>query len=292
MLLSAPVRRHEKRDRDGDATDEHQECLLMAFPVWHEYHQHPAGHPKTVRAAKALGVPVAHLVGHLVCLWHWALDYAEDGDLTGYSDAELADAAQWEGDPAEFVKALIECGDRQEGALDIGTKPGFIDDERSLHNWKRYTAKVIRDRYQRAGKPLPGKGEVAPSDEARELCNYFVIEHCRKNGHPVPEKGSRTSETWLREMDLLLRRGPSGVEKPYAVLPDEVRTVIDYVAQDEGDGRFPGWSVVCRTVPSLRQKYDRILPQAKRPRRSGRLPDEQLVPGDDDRPTTVSGSRF
>lgn len=109
--------------------------------AWIESHQTLASHPKTRRAARALGIRPVHLIGHLHCLWHWALDHAEDGDLSRYDAEDLAIAAQWDDDPEEFVDALVGCGP--------GGASGFIDrdqDGMSLHNWGRYTDRLVARR--------------------------------------------------------------------------------------------------------------------------------------------------
>lgn len=101
--------------------------------AWIESHQELRDHPKTKRFARRLGVSVPTAIGHLHCLWWWALDYAPDGDISDYDAEDIADAAMWDGDPQEFLTALIECGP--------GGGPGFVErDEHGmrLHDWDEY----------------------------------------------------------------------------------------------------------------------------------------------------------
>lgn len=101
--------------------------------AWIESHQELRDHPKTKRLARRLGVSVPTAIGHLHCLWWWALDYAPDGDISDYDAEDIADAAMWDGDPQEFLTALIECGP--------GGGPGFVErDEHGmrLHDWDDY----------------------------------------------------------------------------------------------------------------------------------------------------------
>lgn len=110
--------------------------------AWIESHQELLTNPKTRRAAKRLGLPCVHLAGHLHALWWWALDHAFDGDLSGFDAEDLADAAEWDGDPDELVKALVDCGP--------GERAGFLEvdgptaDGRTaalvLHDWGHFTA--------------------------------------------------------------------------------------------------------------------------------------------------------
>jgi hypothetical protein len=97
-----------------------------------ESHQTLGNHPKTKRAARELGIGRVQLVGHMHYLWWWALEYAEDGDLSGFSDDEIAEEAMWEGDPAAFVGALTDAG--------------FLDPNRSLHDWEVYTGRLVAQR--------------------------------------------------------------------------------------------------------------------------------------------------
>lgn len=111
-----------------------------------ESHQTLRDHPKLKRLARMLGLKRAHAVGHLHCLWWWALDYAQDGDVTHFADEDLADAAEWDGDPAAFCRALEGCG--------VGGGAGFLerteDDRLLLHDWWDYAGRLIDQRQKNA----------------------------------------------------------------------------------------------------------------------------------------------
>ncbi len=125
--------------------------------AWIESHQELRDHPKVKKAARLLGVPRPLVVGYLQYLWWWAMDYAQDGDLSGYTPEDIADAISWEGDPVALVDALVECGP-------IG-KQGFLertsDGRLLLHDWYEYAGKLIdrretereRQRKRRAVSP-------------------------------------------------------------------------------------------------------------------------------------------
>lgn len=103
--------------------------------AWIESHQDLGSNPKTKRAARLLGVSRPAVVGHLQFLWWWALDHAFDGDVSSFDAMDLADAAEWEGDPDEFVEALVDCGP--------GDKAGFLirrDSRLELNDWHEFTA--------------------------------------------------------------------------------------------------------------------------------------------------------
>ena len=109
--------------------------------AWLEAHQELRDHPKTKRAARALGIARPQMIGHMLCLWWWCLDYAQDGDLSDFDNADIADAAEWEGDPETFVSALLNCGPSD--------RPGFLiasDDGLTVNDWQEYGGKFIAKR--------------------------------------------------------------------------------------------------------------------------------------------------
>lgn len=107
--------------------------------AWIESHQELARHPKTKRLARAAGISIPAAIGHLHLLWWWALDYAQDGDLDGYSAEDIADAAEWSGgDANHFVNALESAG--------------FLDHEEGwrIHDWHDYAGRLLEQREAKA----------------------------------------------------------------------------------------------------------------------------------------------
>ena len=102
--------------------------------AWIKSEQALASHPKVHLLAKELGVSVPQVLGHLHLLWWWALDYADDGNLTRYRDF-IPNASQWVGDEEYYTESLI--------------KHGFIDvkdNELWIHDWLDYTGALIETR--------------------------------------------------------------------------------------------------------------------------------------------------
>lgn len=103
--------------------------------AWIESHQELRDNPKTRKLARILNVSIPTTVGHLQCLWWWATDYAQDGNLSKYDNEDIADAMMWEGKPEELIKALI--------------KSRFIDEDengRQIHDWWEYAGKLVERR--------------------------------------------------------------------------------------------------------------------------------------------------
>jgi hypothetical protein len=67
--------------------------------LWIESHTNLAGHPKTKKFCRLLKTTIPQAIGHLHCFWWWAMEYAQDGEITGYSPEDIAEVAMWEGDP-------------------------------------------------------------------------------------------------------------------------------------------------------------------------------------------------
>jgi hypothetical protein len=111
--------------------------------AWLEAHQELRDHPKTKRAARMLGISRPQMIGHLLCLWWWCMDYAEDGDLSDFDSADIADAADWEGDPETFIDALVKCGPAD--------RSGFLvcgDGTVTVNDWQDYGGKYVTKRAQ------------------------------------------------------------------------------------------------------------------------------------------------
>ena len=103
--------------------------------AWIEIHQSLPTHRKTLLAADALGITPVQLMGHMVAFWLWALDNVPDGDLDNISPRVISRAAQWEGNPEQFVDALISVG--------------FIDETPTglaIHDWYDYAGRLIERR--------------------------------------------------------------------------------------------------------------------------------------------------
>jgi hypothetical protein len=103
--------------------------------AWIESHQELGRHPKTRRFARYAGVTVPAAVGHLHFLWWWALDYAQDGEMTQFDPEDVADAALWDGDAAVLLDAL--------------TRAGFLDREGEglfIHDWGEYAGRLAAQR--------------------------------------------------------------------------------------------------------------------------------------------------
>ena len=125
--------------------------------AWIESHQAVGGHPKTKKLARLLGVSLPAAVGHLHYLWWWALDFAQDGNLSKYDAYDIKDATLWDGDENVMMDALMETG--------------FIDETDEglfIHDWAEYAGKLLERREKdRARKRSAAEAAGVPSSFRR-----------------------------------------------------------------------------------------------------------------------------
>lgn len=119
--------------------------------AWIEVHQTLPTHRKVKRLKRLLKIKTPQAVGHMVMLWLWAIDNAPDGKLDALDAEDIAEAAEWGGDPKRFLSALEGAGfiDRGDGLSihDWGQFAGFLADKREVKKQQdRDRQKRYRDR--------------------------------------------------------------------------------------------------------------------------------------------------
>jgi DnaD/phage-associated family protein len=150
--------------------------------AWIESHQTLRQHPKLAKAARYLGISKVQLIGHLHCLWWWALDYAQDGDLSAYDNNDIAAAAEWEKDSDDFVHALTDIAK-------IGDKTGFLEYEDGrlhIHDWWDYAGKLISKREKDAERKRTDRSK----DKDRKDKGTSEDVQRTSNGHPEDVAGT------------------------------------------------------------------------------------------------------
>lgn len=123
---------------------------------WIEYHDVLRDLAKVHRLAFVLKVSYPTALGHLSCLWCWAVQNARDGNLKKFSPEEIAYGGRWDGDPVKFRKALVECR--------------WLDRDGKLHDWDKYGLRMLNSARDRMAK-----------HRQESLQNSYVT-HSRKEG--------------------------------------------------------------------------------------------------------------
>ena len=156
--------------------------------AWIESHQDLGRHPKTKRLARALGVSLVTAVGHLHFLWWWALDYADDGELGGYDASEIAEAAMWEGDPDQFLTAMVSVG--------------FLDTDGqriTVHDWWDYAGRLVQRREDNARRMREKRAQHVQGTCATRAQHVHPL--------PYPTQHNQTKQY------LYLRRNPRRMKR-------------------------------------------------------------------------------
>lgn len=121
-------------------------------------------HRKLLALERALGCSEMEARGLVFTVWCWTTETEPDGELTGWTAADLARVWGWAGDPELMLESLITVGliDRD-------------DDGMRVHEWLEYAKgweEAERKRAQRAEskgkKKRPGRGRDAGGTRPRQ----------------------------------------------------------------------------------------------------------------------------
>lgn len=158
--------------------------------AWIESHQELARHPKTKRLSRLLNVSLPAAVGHLHFLWWWAMDYAQDGDLSRYDEYDIADACGWDGEAKQIVNALIEAG--------------FIDEEEDglvIHDWFEYAGRLIEKREQNAERKRRSRAKMKVDSERHADVTRQSRGHADdgndSHGATIPNQTIPNNDGWI-----------------------------------------------------------------------------------------------
>jgi hypothetical protein len=113
---------------------------------WVPTYQSTWTHRKTFELAALLGLNETYAGAHVIRLCTWAIDNAPDGDLSGLSDRAIAYGAGWTQEVSLFVRALVTSG--------------FLDDDRTIHDWHDYAGKLVERRQDDAERKRKSRGHA------------------------------------------------------------------------------------------------------------------------------------
>ena len=103
--------------------------------AWIEFHTGLWNHWKVNRLAKKLDISYPHALGLVSCLWTWAVDNAENGNLSHFTDEEIAKGCRWIGEASGFFSYLIECQ--------------LVDENKRIHDWDKHGIRILKEARRR-----------------------------------------------------------------------------------------------------------------------------------------------
>src|SRR5690606_31920287 len=144
-----------------------------------ESHQSLAKHKKLLRLAGLLRTDRITLIGHLHLLWWWGLDNADiDGNLGDVTSYEISEAAEWKGDPDEFVSALEQAGFLER-----------YNDHFVLHDWYDYAGKLNEARAKERERSRRRRAE-----QKEQTAEQPPVDRRSAAGQPTVDRRSTTGQ--------------------------------------------------------------------------------------------------
>ena len=224
--------------------------------AWLQSHQELRSHPKTVKAARMLGVDLPTMIGHLHLLWWWALDHAPDGDLSKFDDEDIAMGAEFLRDGKTFVRVLMTCGPKG--------RAGFLTDSYLLHDWNEYGGKYQRrvEIAKQAAEARWTKNSqeqallIDPQNDAYALPEQSASNAEERRGEEKRKDQERSSSRKRADRAQRLPDGWTPADEPELIaklgvnrqhVARELERFIDYwISQPGARGRKVNWQATWR----------------------------------------------
>lgn len=224
--------------------------------AWIKSEQALGQHPKLKLLANELKISIPQAIGHLHLFWWWAVDYAEDGDITRYKEF-VPFSAQWEGEPADFTNALIKHGwiDEVEGKL-------------TIHDWVEYTGALIEIRQKDAERKRQSRQRANAKNSANKFAKSNADTREWTSEAEIEESPTKPIEyevVNLNKFDKNVSTGrpqdvhsPSDVDKTREDKTREDKTTSNEVAVNDSSSELVlnDWEVI---VEDMGQRHKQIF---------------------------------
>jgi len=177
-------------------------------------------HPKTYELAELLGIRRCHAVGLLELLFHFAAQYAPEGDVGKYTDKRIAAACDWGASASKLVDALV-----QSRWLDVHPASRMV-----VHGWDEHADRTTLQRLTRAGKSTIKSNQQVTGNlcTQSETVGFNIGALPLPLPEPEPEPSRISGETTAGSVSKVKPiRKPKG-EK---LEPPEVEKVIEGIAR-------------------------------------------------------------
>ena len=91
-------------------------------------------HPKFAQLKRLLGLPKGATLGWLEAVWHFTGQYAQQGNIGKFTDAEIEAWVEWDGEPGALITALVASH-----WLDIHPEHRLI-----VHDWHEHADQATK----------------------------------------------------------------------------------------------------------------------------------------------------
>lgn len=154
---------------------------------WIEFHANLRDHWKIDRLKDILKVPYTQALGIMGCLWTWAADQAQNGDLSRFTDTEIARASRYESPSEGFKDTLKKCG--------------LIDPNGKIHDWNRHGIRVLKSsrKRQKEYRKTLRNGSITKTQLSRpsNLSIPSNLSNLSDNNPPIPQ-GDKFGQIWKK----------------------------------------------------------------------------------------------
>lgn len=177
-----------------------------------EFHHESADDSRVHVFCRTLKLAIPHGLGHLAMLKSWASSEkhrAYTGDLSGFIPETLAEAAKYQGEPLDFIGALIHSGlvvrEKDTEGIEHGKEVGGFA---ALDNWLEECGETCRRRIERrttsdsVGQEQDGIDcllkECDPTTQGKRPCSpvwslFLVLKYIKKG---KSKEGLYTDARW------------------------------------------------------------------------------------------------
>lgn len=199
--------------------------------IWH--------HRKFRRLVTTLAIEPVAALGHLHAFWHAVMLQCPDGVLRGWDDQDVADAAQWRGEPCKMAEAL-----RNAGWVD-----GLPGAEMSVHDWAEYGGHGTTKRAMEAKRKRDERGRESKDkpDASKDVRGHVPIvthetetdKEKDKETDPEGMQGEGRTEASAPAAEV---KKPTRRKKTHATLDDVLRDTHNESGKRYADyfvGKYP-----------------------------------------------------
>ena len=203
-------------------------------------------HLKMKRLQKMLGVPLYQAVGVLESLWLLCQDCCDDGRIGKYTDQEIADYLEWEGDATELQTCLLKSGWTDQ---DDAGRP-------AVHDWTEHCPEFIKERLRKRearrikdlGIVRTGQARTSPDRTGQGRDKPPLVPSIPNQSQPNPTNPTTCGETEIPSSPPVPKGEPAVLEFPCDGTPNAWRLTPSQL--DEWRTLFPSLDLLaeCRSA--------------------------------------------